>query len=109
MMPRTMRVYVCREPVDFRKQFDGLETAARDQLGKDAHLGGLFVFTNKRRNRLKVLWFERTGACILYKRADGVLFDLPRAASTGEISGEMLAVILQGTPHVRGRKNNLKK
>jgi transposase len=82
MIPAHVRIFVCTEPVDLRRSFDGLALAARERLGRDPLDGGLFVFANRRANRLKVLWFERTGYCLLYKRAHRALFVMPRQGDT---------------------------
>jgi transposase len=60
-----------------RRSFDGLALATRQLLGQDPQSGALFVFVNKRSNRAKVLWFERHGYCLLYKRLHRALFRLP--------------------------------
>ncbi len=57
-LPNQLRVLVAVEPVDMRKQFDGLWAVARDYLGEDPQAGALFAFTNKARNRLKLLYFD---------------------------------------------------
>lgn len=76
-----------------RRSFDGLALAAQEHLGEDPQSGALFAFVNKRRNRLKVLWFDRNGYCILYKRLSGARFELP-ASST--IDGRTLGIVLRG-------------
>jgi transposase len=104
MLPSTVRVFVCTEPQDMRRSFDGLAL-----LGEDPQSGALFVFVGKRRNRAKVLWFERNGYCLLYKRLHRALFSLP-AASDGappsvRIDGAGLAALLAGMPQPqRARK-----
>jgi transposase len=67
--------------------------------------GGVFVFTNKRTNRLKVLWFDRNGFCLLYKRLHRALFVLPSKgdAVSVRIDGAELARILAGVPSRRAR------
>ncbi len=83
MIPSGVRIFVCSAPVDLRLGFDRLAHAARERVGTDPMSGGaLFVFTNKRATRLKVLWFERNGFCLLYKRLHQAVFELP-AASAG--------------------------
>jgi len=100
MIPAGVRIFVCLEPLDMRKSFDGLALAAREKVGHDPLAGGLFVFVNKRSNRLKVLWFERNGFCILYKRLHRALFRLP--PKTGETGAQIavadLARLLEGVP-----------
>jgi transposase len=83
MIPSGVRIFVCTEPQDMRRSFDGLSLAAREKLGEDPQSGALFVFTNKRGNRLKVLWFDRNGYCILYKRLHRARFRLPDASEGG--------------------------
>jgi transposase len=98
MIPSHVRIVVCTEPVDMRRSFDGLALAARERLGKDPREGGLFVFANKRSNRLKILWFDRNGYCLLYKRLHRALFQLPRdgGASSVQIDGAALGTLLAG-------------
>lgn len=68
--PQQMRIFVAVEPVDMRKQFDGLWAVARDHLGEDPRGGALFAFTNKNRNRLKLLYFDGTGVWVFAKRIE---------------------------------------
>jgi transposase len=105
MIPAQVRIFVCTEPVDMRRSFDGLALAARERLGHDPLDGGLFVFANRRANRLKVLWFERTGYCLLYKRLHRALFAGPRQGDAIVVCidrGE-LARLLEGVPVMRRR------
>ena len=69
-LPNQVRVFLAVEPVDMRKQFDGLWAVARDHLGEDPKGGALFAFTNKARNRLKLLYFDGTGVWIFAKRLE---------------------------------------
>lgn len=101
MIPAHVRIFVCTEPVDLRRAFDGLALVARERLGEDPRAGGLFVFANRRANRCKVVWFDRTGACLLYKRLHQARFRLPAAgdAAAGvRIDGAALARLLEGVP-----------
>jgi hypothetical protein len=54
MIPAHVRIFVCPQPVDFRRGFDGLALAARERLGEDPRAGGLFVFTNRRATGVKI-------------------------------------------------------
>lgn len=83
-----------------RRSFDGLSLAAMEHLGQDASSGALFVFVNKRRNRLKVLWFDGNGHCILYKRIHRARFLLPASRT---IDSRMLRVIVRGVENSRSR------
>lgn len=69
-LPEQMRVFIAVEPVDMRKQFDGLWAVARDRLGEDPRGGAVFAFTNKARNRLKLLYFDGTGVWVMAKRIE---------------------------------------
>lgn len=95
MIPSAVRIFVCMEPQDMRKSFDGLACAARGHLSEDPANGALFVFSNRNRSRLKVLWFDENGYCILYKRLHRARFELPE---TRIIDARMLALILRGVP-----------
>jgi len=100
MIPAHVRIFVCTEPIDMRRSFDGLALAARERLGEDPRQGGLFVFVNKRSNRLKVLWFDRDGYCLLYKRLHRALFRLPSGdgAPAVHVDGAELVSLLAGVP-----------
>ena len=110
MIPGGVRIFVCTAPVDLRFGFDRLAQRAREQAGADPMGGGaLFVFANKRATRLKVLWFERNGLCLLYKRLHDAVFELP-AAGTGSasvhIDAAALAKLLAGVPKAERRAKN---
>jgi transposase len=109
MLPSTVRVLVCTVPQDMRRSFDGLALATRQVLGEDPQSGALFVFVGKNRNRAKVLWFERNGYCMLYKRLHCALFSVPTTNDDGRpsvrIDGRQLAALLAGVPREkRSRK-----
>ncbi len=108
MIPTALRIYVCTEPVDMRKSFNGLILAAREYVGEDPQGGALFVFANKRGQLLKVLWFDRNGYCILYKRLHGARFRLPDQSDplrpVAQINGRQLAEILTGIEIKRKRR-----
>lgn len=101
MMPRRgVAIFAATEPVDMRRSFDGLAANARDHLQQDPAGGALFLFVNRDRDRLKALWWDRNGYCILYKRLERGAFRLPSALAPGErsvrIGAEELAKILEG-------------
>jgi transposase len=79
MIPSSVRIFVCTRPHDMRCSYDTLALAAQKVIGQDPRSGALFVFTNKRHNRLKVLWWDRNGYCLLSKRLHQALFRLPGA------------------------------
>ena len=100
MIPSAVRIFVCTEPVDMRQGFDRLMLAAREKTQHDPQSGGaLFVFANRGATRIKVLWFERNGCCILYKRLHRAVFELPVAggAASVHIDSAALARLLAGS------------
>lgn len=79
MIPAELRIFVCTEPVDMRLGFDRLAATVRERIGEDPLAGGLYIFANRGASRLKLLWFDRNGLCLLYKRLHRAVFDLPVA------------------------------
>ncbi len=98
MIPASVRIFVCTEPQDLRKSFDGLALAAQQVLGEDPQSGALFCFANKRMNRLKVVWWDRNGYCLLYKRLEKQRFPWPRREHEGvvQMAGRELNPLLDG-------------
>lgn len=100
MIPGGVRIFVCLEPVDMRRGFDRLVQTARERCGHDPTEGGLVVvFANRRATRLKLLWVERNGVCVLYKRLHRARFELPLAGAGSvsvHINGAQLAKLLAG-------------
>ena len=77
-------VYVCTEPVDFRKQAAGLAALVQVQLELDPFAPALFVFTNRRRNAVKILVWERNGFVLWHKRLERHRFHWPRVHAAGD-------------------------
>jgi transposase len=77
MIPRGVEIFLSIEPIDLRWSFDRLSDLATERLGRPARSGALFVFFGKRRDALKVLFFDGTGMCQFYKRLDKGTFRLP--------------------------------
>ena len=98
--PSSVRIHLALEPHDMRKSFNGLAEAATRLLARGLEDGGLFVFTNKRRNRIKILYYDRTGTCILAKRLETGTFSWPKPSSSGtsklSLSPEALQLLLDG-------------
>ena len=105
MIPASVRIFVCTRPHDMRCSYDTLALAAQQVLGQDPRSGALFVFTNKRHNRLKVLWWDRNGYCLLSKRLHQALFRLPAPPGSSDssvsIDGRGLAELLHGVATAR--------
>jgi transposase len=94
----TPRVYLHRAPVDMRKQIDGLAILAKEVIQQDPTSGALFAFINARRNKLKLLVWERNGFIVWYKRLERDKFHWPRASCEAVVtlSGEQLNWLLDG-------------
>lgn len=91
-------VYLHRAPVDMRKQIDGLVVLAKEVIQQDPTCGALFGFINARRNKLKLLVWERNGFVIWYKRLERDKFHWPRRADEAVVTltGEQLNWLLDG-------------
>jgi transposase len=108
MIPSSVRILVCTTPQDMRRSFDALALAAQERLGEDPRSGAIFVFINRRANRLKALWFDHNGYCILSKRVHQAVFVPPasteRDRPVARIDARQLAKIFAGVdqaPRVR--------
>ena len=92
-----VRVYLAKEPADMRKSFDALSALVRAGLGLDPLSGHLFVFVNKRRDRIKILYWDRDGLAVWAKRLERGTYRLPDAtASRVEMTTAELAALLAG-------------
>lgn len=93
-LPSSVSVYVCREPTDMRKSFDGLAALTVQALTQDPLSGHLFVFFNRPRDRAKILFWDRTGYCLYYKRLEAGTFSIPDGSVS--LSLPELILILEG-------------
>jgi transposase len=95
-----LKVYLALEPQDMRKSFNGLAAAVSEQLKADPYQGAIFVFTNKRRNRLKILFWDGTGLWVAAKRLEQGRFSWPKPTSKGQrklsLSPEALSMLTDG-------------
>jgi transposase len=99
MLPTHLRIFVCTTPQDLRRSFDGLAVLVQQLIGQDPRGGGLYVFVNRRANRAKVLWWDKNGYCLLYKRLHRAIFRLPAnepGTASLRIDGAALAALLEG-------------
>lgn len=71
-------VYVCRRFVDFRKQIDGLAQVVSEEMKLSVFTGALFVFMGRRKDRIKILYWDRTGFSLWTKRLEEAKFSWPR-------------------------------
>jgi transposase len=92
-----VQVWVATQPVDMRKSFDGLAEHVRAFLGHDPLSGSMFVFRNKAAHRVKILWWDKDGLAIYYKRLERGTFQFPAAgAKSVAISSAELMRLLAG-------------
>ncbi len=108
MIPAAVRIFVCTEPMDMRQGFDRLAQAVRAKLGEDPESGSLFVFANRGASRLKALWFDQNGFCVLYKRLHRAVFELPTPSGSSNailINAARLAELLRGVGREPRRRN----
>ena len=102
-----LKVFVALEPVDLRKSFSGLEGLVSEQLGEDLRQGALFVFTNRRHTRLKILYWDGSGLWLLIKRLEQGTFSWPKSIEAGRVklklTPEALALLTDGID-LRGAK-----
>lgn len=92
----TLKVYLHREPVDGRKAINGLALLVEQGLGLDPFAPALFVFSNRRRDRIKILLWERTGFWLMIKRLEADRFKWPKDAVVVELSVEQIHWLLAG-------------
>ncbi len=99
-LPPSVRIFVCSEPVDLRKGFDGLAAAAREIVRQDPSSGHIFAFINRRMDRIKLLLWDRTGYVLVYKRLSEGRLSLPTRPLPGrqhvEIDPAQLMLMLEG-------------
>lgn len=94
-----LRIYVCARPTDMRKSFDGLCALVRGVFQADPLCGSLFLFVNRRGDRLKAMWWDNDGLALFYKRLESGTFEMLRPegeAATVEIDATELAMLLNG-------------
>lgn len=100
MIPAGVEIYLALEPIDMRLSFDRLSGLAKERVGYEARSGALFVFFGRRKDALKVLFFDGSGMCIFYKRLDHGVFRIPEApradAQHIEVDDAALEALLDG-------------
>lgn len=102
-----LKIFVALEPQDMRKSFQGLSELAMEHLGEELTREALFVFTNKLRTRIKLLYFDGTGLWVATKRLEAGKFSWPPASEPAQkkmkLSSEALQLLLDGVD-MRGAK-----
>lgn len=99
-LPLQIRVFLYRLPTDMRKSFHGLVALTESALQQDPLSGSLFVFLNRRRDRIKILYWGQTGFCIWYQQLEKGTYQLPEEPREGqevlEVTRSQLSLILDG-------------
>ena len=100
-LPPQIRVFLYRRPTDMRKSFHGLVALTESALKQDPLSGSFFVFVNRRRDRIKILYWGQTGFCIWYQQLQKGTYQLPAAnmleeLDTIEVTRSQLSLILDG-------------
>lgn len=111
-LPSAANVYLCVRPVDLRKGFDGLSALVELVFGRNVLDGRLFLFINKRRDRVKALWWDKDGLAIWYKRLERGCFELPRDGQDQPhvmLDATALAMLLGGVPLATPRRLRYKR
>jgi transposase len=98
------RAYVCTEPVDMRKSIDGLAQLVGPLLKGDPFSGSLFVFLSRRREKVKILWWDRHGFWLAYKRLERGRFPRPEVLASRPVSVSELTLWLEGVDLLRTRR-----
>lgn len=96
-LPKKVRIFMATEPVDMRKQMNGLAIVTREGLGREPKSGEMFVFRNRRGDMARVLFYDMQGYCLLSKRLEKGAFAKPPAvqgAPSVELTADQLARVL---------------
>lgn len=103
----SLKVFVALEPCDLRKGFEGLTALVAERLQEELRSGALFVFSNRRHTRLKVLYWDGSGLWLLIKRLEQGTFSWPRHVEAGvtklRLAPEAFAMLTDGI-ELRGAK-----
>ncbi len=96
-LPPAVRIFVATAPTNMHLSFDRLAALARDVLAQEPLSGHLFVFPNRLGDRVKILFWDRSGYCLWYKRLEQGVFHFPRAPATHvELDAADLTLLLDG-------------
>jgi transposase len=111
ILPGTeLQVLVATKPVDFRKQADTLAAFVQEALAADPFSGAVYVFRAKRADRIKLLWWDGTGICLLTKRLEGNVFRWPPVEDgVLRLTPAQLAALLEGTEWARASASAIER
>ena len=104
MVPQAVKIYLATSPTDMRKQHDGLSSLVRKELAEDVYSGHLFIFINRRRDRVKILAWDRGGYVLWYKRLERGHFRIPEVTNgqrSVSLDAGQLAMLLDGVDYSR--------
>lgn len=107
--PPTVRIWLCTKAADLRRGFDGLAEMVRQHLGEDPLSGHLFVFRNRRADRVKILYWDEDGFVIVYKRLEEGVFRFPAAgegAAGVTLRAAELAMLLDGVDWQEAKRSH---
>ncbi len=96
MPPNNMSILLCTAPTDMRKSINGLCFLVDGDFGENPSCGTLYVFCNRVRDKLKILYWDGNGFCLLYKRLEKGRFKIPATAHSLRINPDELRWLLQG-------------
>ena len=97
MLSPAVKIFLCAQATDMRRSFDKLAEMTRTVLAQDPLSGHLFVFFNRPRDRVKILFWDRSGFCLYYKRLEEGSFRVPPLDGGGaQLDAAELALILEG-------------
>jgi transposase len=113
-LPASVRVYLCASSCDMRKSFDGLHALVTQAMEMNAFAGHLFVFANRRRDRIKILYWDRDGFAVWAKRLEQGTYAMPfgdEKEKRREITAAELGALLSGIDlsHARRRKRYIRQ
>jgi len=106
-LPASVRVYLCTSACDMRRSFDGLHAVVTNTMQLDAFAGHLFVFANRRRDRVKILYWDRDGFAVWAKRLEEGTYAMPLndgGEPRREITAQELGAILSGIDLSQARR-----
>ena len=105
LFANTARIWLYQKPVDMRRSFDGLAAIAQNQLERQASSGDWFVFVNRRRTQMKILYYHSGGFCIWAKRLErGQFQTVANSGETLELDGTQLQCLISGIDWQKARQ-----
>ena len=106
-LPSAVQIFICIEPADMRKSFDGLAAMTRQIVGQEPTGGHLFVFRNRKGDRVKLLYWDHDGFALWYKRLEKGMFHMPQNIEGDyRIDPRDLAMMLEGVDLLHTKKRS---